>query len=354
MKPVRNFLLFIPLLLMLSSKTQGQNLINLENWYVNNFSSFDFEGNDEDNGIFLNSGPHNGSIVPVWSARGSTGSHPFTGVNFSLSLNTSKTYRFSIWVKSNHNNGDFLFGVKQSSQSNLLTDLKNSDRTTAYFYDTPLPGASEKWVLFVAYIHPQAYNLNQSIGGAYELGTGNKIGTLNDYKFKNIPQPGRALFTWEMHHSTDGNPNEIFNFYSPRLEEVNGTELPLFALLNLAVSPAQSGEEEKYFKNNVGIKTQDTKGYELAVNGKIRSQEVRVEIADWPDYVFKKDYDLTSLEETAKFIEKNGHLPGVPSAEDIENEGLSLGEINKLLMKKIEELTLHVLELNNKIKATVQ
>ncbi|WP_343536109.1 hypothetical protein [Sphingobacterium thalpophilum] len=82
----------------------------------------------------------------------------------------------------------------------------------------------------------------------------------------------------------------------------------------------------------------------LSVNGKIRAHEIKVETANWPDYVFSEDYKLPSLKETAQFIRENKHLPGVPKAEEIQENGLSLGEMNKILMQKIEELTLHLIE----------
>jgi len=82
----------------------------------------------------------------------------------------------------------------------------------------------------------------------------------------------------------------------------------------------------------------------LAVNGLIRAKEVKVETLNWPDYVFQPTFRLTPLAEVEQYITKNGHLPEIPSAAQIENEGLKLGEMNKLLLKKVEELTLYLIE----------
>ncbi|MNE34203.1 hypothetical protein D3C87_511320 [compost metagenome] len=90
-------------------------------------------------------------------------------------------------------------------------------------------------------------------------------------------------------------------------------------------------------------------GEKLSINGNIRAKEVKVETVNWPDYVFKSDYKLLSLPETEEFIKQNGHLPEVPKASEVEEMGVSLGEMNKILLKKIEELTLQVIELNKKI-----
>lgn len=88
----------------------------------------------------------------------------------------------------------------------------------------------------------------------------------------------------------------------------------------------------------------------LTVNGSIHSKEVRVDLnIIAPDYVFAPDYKLPSLTEVAAYINQHKHLPEVPSAKEMETNGVKLGEMNMLLLKKIEELTLYVLEQNNKI-----
>ncbi len=100
----------------------------------------------------------------------------------------------------------------------------------------------------------------------------------------------------------------------------------------------------------VGRSTVPT-GYKMAVEGKIRSREVRVDQENWPDYVFEKDYDLPTLDEIQKYIDKNGHLPNIPSAKEVESNGIELGEMNKLLLEKIEELILYTLIQENKIQS---
>jgi hypothetical protein len=91
-------------------------------------------------------------------------------------------------------------------------------------------------------------------------------------------------------------------------------------------------------------------GYALSVNGKIMSEEVRVQLdSAWPDYVFEDDYSLTPIPELAKQIQKEKHLPGIPSAEEMENNGLVLGDMQTRMMEKIEELTLYIIQLENRI-----
>jgi hypothetical protein len=102
---------------------------------------------------------------------------------------------------------------------------------------------------------------------------------------------------------------------------------------------------------NVSIGTADSKGYKLAVNGSAIATSMIVKLnSAWPDYVFKKDYQLLPLQEVKAYIDQNQHLPEVPSEQQIAKEGLNLGEMNKLLMKKVEELTLYLIEEHKKNK----
>lgn len=109
---------------------------------------------------------------------------------------------------------------------------------------------------------------------------------------------------------------------------------------------------------NIGIGTTTTGTFKLAVEGKIGAREVNVTTTTpWPDYVFTRHYDLPKLAEVKTFIDKNKHLPEVPTAKDVEANGINLGEMNTLLLKKIEELTLYMIELkqeNDLLKAEVE
>jgi len=123
------------------------------------------------------------------------------------------------------------------------------------------------------------------------------------------------------------------------------------------ISPTLSGRPELSFlsdwfvinNGNVGIGTA-TPNTKLAVNGNIRAKEIKVETANWPDFVFAKDYVLPTLQETEKHIKKNGHLPGIPSATEVEKNGIELGDMNKRLLQKIEELTLYLIEQKKEIQ----
>ena len=96
---------------------------------------------------------------------------------------------------------------------------------------------------------------------------------------------------------------------------------------------------------NVGIGTTNPTS-KLTVAGNIHAQEVKVTInaGSVPDYVFANDYKLKSLQEVEEYIKQNSHLPEIPSATEIEKNGLMLAEMNLNLLKKIEELTLYMIE----------
>lgn len=112
---------------------------------------------------------------------------------------------------------------------------------------------------------------------------------------------------------------------------------------------AQSGNDIYFNSGNVGIGTTAIANYKLAVDGNLRSREVRVDGDNWADYVFLNDYKLPSLEEVEQHILENGHLMNIPSAEEVETNGIALGEMNKLLLEKIEELTLYVIEIKKEV-----
>ncbi len=121
----------------------------------------------------------------------------------------------------------------------------------------------------------------------------------------------------------------------------------------LRFSPSHGAFPANYMvfdsSGNLGLGTADPSN-KLEVNGTIRSKEVIVETG-WSDFVFEDGYELRSLDEVESHIAKHGHLPDVPSASVVESEGLSVGEAQKIMMQKIEELTLYAIEQNKRIES---
>lgn len=145
--------------------------------------------------------------------------------------------------------------------------------------------------------------------------------------------------TFGIEHSFYGQTNNSINFY--RGGAITGGEIGFNTNNNIEAMRIDA-------QGRVGIGTSTPKEA-LSVNGRIRSKEVKVEVADWPDYVFDEKYQLPDLEKMENYIKTNKRLPGMPSAKDIAQEGLALGEVVKIQQEKIEELTLLLIELNKRL-----
>jgi len=157
-----------------------------------------------------------------------------------------------------------------------------------------------------------------------------------------IENSGRMLTGWNR-STTEGETDFIanqgsgssggFSFYS---HNNSGTETQLIRI---------KGD------GTVAIGTTDPKGYKLAVAGRAIAESMTVKLqANWPDVVFKKDYTLMPLSDVKTYIDKNQHLPEIPAAAEVEKDGVNLGEMNRLLVKKVEELTLYLIEKDKKDK----
>ena len=138
-------------------------------------------------------------------------------------------------------------------------------------------------------------------------------------------------------------------------QEVNGPALTFKTIkdayvnsngLTKAANAYFQGSYTNYFAGNVGIGAYDTKGYKLAVAGNMIAESVKVQLqGSWADYVFDDDYKLQPLSEVEAFVKKNKHLPEIPSAEAAKTHGIDLEDMNAKLLKKIEELTLHLIDM---------
>lgn len=106
---------------------------------------------------------------------------------------------------------------------------------------------------------------------------------------------------------------------------------------------------------SVGIGTTSTHGHKLAVNGSGLFTKVKVKAySSWPDYVFRPDYELPSLAEVEKYIQSHRHLKDIPSAQEVQNEGIDLGEMDTKLLQKIEELMLYTIAQQKQIDSLIE
>lgn len=146
----------------------------------------------------------------------------------------------------------------------------------------------------------------------------------------------------------DGNQIIEINPYTITNVHANMTIKAVFKDLGTFSSKVSGSEVNMYYnKGNVAIGTANIPlGYKFVVAGKVITEEVVVKLSDsWPDYVFNPQYTLTPLNEVENYINENKHLPEIPSASEIAEKGAALGDIQSKLLKKIEELTLYLIEL---------
>ena len=109
----------------------------------------------------------------------------------------------------------------------------------------------------------------------------------------------------------------------------------------------------RFMVHHTGVSVNTTNlptGYALAVDGDAIFNKVVIKTTNtWPDYVFAKNYNLRSLTEVKAFITQNGHLPDVPSSKQVEEHGVNVAEMNVILLKKVEELTLYLMEFEERL-----
>ncbi len=117
-----------------------------------------------------------------------------------------------------------------------------------------------------------------------------------------------------------------------------------------SASWTESGDKIYTPCGKVGIGT-SIPDAELTVKGEIHAEEVNIDLnVPGPDYVFLADYDLKTLEEVKNYIDTNGHLPNIPSAKEMEKNGINVVEMNMKLLEKVEELTLYIIELKDEVE----
>lgn len=153
--------------------------------------------------------------------------------------------------------------------------------------------------------------------------------------------------------NSTGSDNVFIGFGSGKNETGDNK---LYIDNNYNVTPLIYGD---FSSDKIGINTKnlvnslgaiDLSAYSMYVKGGTIAEEVRIRTG-WADYVFANDYELMSIYEVANFIEKNGHLPNIPSAKKVESEGLELGDITTKQQEKIEELTLYMIQLQKQLNA---
>jgi hypothetical protein len=176
-------------------------------------------------------------------------------------------------------------------------------------------------------------------------------GTQNDVLFAD-PQTGEiglgtTFPTHNLHINADVD-QDVVRFQAAGLTKFN---IDSEGGVNIGTAAAIASNNSLYVNDTLWVNTTSgAAGYNVAVDGKIMCEELKVQDSgSWPDYVFADEYDLPTLEEVEAHIEENNHLLGVPDACTVEKEGIMIGQMQKVMMEKIEELTLYMIDANKQI-----
>ena len=177
---------------------------------------------------------------------------------------------------------------------------------------------------------PLAQHVKLHVKGGFALIDGNQASLLFDKNSTSVY--GQWGIEYDISSSLSG-----LNFWKPHGSTHNLQNYRMFLADNGQIGMGVDPSEFTDF---------NTHGYRLHVKNGIITEKVRVElIASWPDFVFDDNYKLRTLDEVEKFLTKNHHLPGIPSEKEMVSKGLDVAEMDALLLQKIEELTLYMIEL---------
>ncbi|WP_282159745.1 beta strand repeat-containing protein [Ulvibacterium marinum] len=147
-------------------------------------------------------------------------------------------------------------------------------------------------------------------------------------------------------HDEAGNISGISNVV------IVNTTVVHYTTANANLTTVDWRTRDLFVNQNLGIGTTNTQGYRLAIAGNAIAESMKVELqANWPDFVFNESFELPSLEEVAQYIKDKGHLKGIPSAQEVRQTGIDLGDMNARLLQKIEELTLYTIKQEMELKA---
>ncbi|WP_217607274.1 hypothetical protein [Chitinophaga sp. GbtcB8] len=186
---------------------------------------------------------------------------------------------------------------------------------------------------------------NNYFAGKIGISTTNPIFSLQSASYNNTG--AASSFLWGQYYGTAvGVPGTSSSYYA----------FHVISNVNQNAAGLTGGAKSLFFvrpDGNIGIGT-TTPQAKLAVNGDIFAQKIKVTQTGWPDYIFGEDYALPSLAVVEKYINEHKHLPDIPAASAVEKDGLDVGDMNKKLLQKVEELTLYIISLNKKNEALEQ
>ncbi|OQX72306.1 MAG: hypothetical protein B6D61_14150 [Bacteroidetes bacterium 4484_249] len=187
------------------------------------------------------------------------------------------------------------------------------------------------------------------------IGPDGNVGINNDIPEHKLDIGGSLRVTDAIYGNTSGSFSKLIiygsnNEYSPKIEiykGVNGRSIKLVTREGGSIQFFTNSIQRLQIRDDEIIigKPEPQYSVDVKVNGHVLAREVEVTPGSWSDYVFNKNYNLTGLYDLENFIAQNGHLPEIPNEEQVMEKGIKIAEMQSLLLKKIEELTLYVIEL---------
>lgn len=252
---------------------------------------------------------------------------------------TFYVFNNALWVKSNYQWGTIYYRTTDYTGTSSLNTAPFDQTITA---PVGFAASTGTYGLNCDFDNNKFYQL------AYEDVEGN---TTNMGKMGIGTVPGYALHTVSPGNTTKASAYLWGENYGVAVGTLN-TSATYYAFAVLSNSNPDGsgatggGKSLLYVRSdgNVGIGTSAPQA-KLAVKGDIFAQKVKVTQSGWADFVFHPEYQLPSLQELERFIKTNKHLPEIPSGREVEKDGLDIGEMNKKLLQKIEELTLYIIDL---------
>jgi hypothetical protein len=250
----------------------------------------------------------------------------------------------------NNNGWNRVLNIYGTSHSKITTSSSNVN-TGIWSHNSGYYGAPAGGILGTYSNHPISFITNKSTkmtitpSGNVGIGTTNPENNNGWNRVLNVYGTSHSKITTSSSNVNTGIWSHNSGYYGAPAGGILGTysNHPISFITNkstkMTITPS----------GNVGIGTTNPGSWQLAVNGKIRAKEIKVETG-WSDFVFENDYLLPTLTEVETHIKKKGHLKDIPSAKEVAKNGILLGEMDSKLLQKIEELTLYTIAQQKEIE----
>ncbi|SEW52686.1 hypothetical protein [Chitinophaga arvensicola] len=275
------------------------------------------------------------------------------GRKWTMEVNTSSANNSTRGSMISYNEASRLVTLVYNSKSYLAIEIANSSSLSAFSFTGYANGETLQLVTGAQVTGVAAFTAFEPIvmQGNVSIGSSSSVARLDiaggpfwtDYSWKkSIKLYDASAIEFAGGTRSFGLGASGANLYFSHVNS-NGTGIPNYFI----IADGNTG--------NVSIGgTAPAANYKLAVEGTLGARRIKVVQNGWPDYVFHPEYQLPSLHEVEQFVKKEKHLEGIPSEKEVAENGLDLGDINHQLLKKVEELTLYIIQLNKNVESLNQ